>query len=335
MLFSSRCRVAIDKIPAKWIFEHYLGLDAPLDGQTVRMNSLLSAEDKDPSMHIFFWDKTGDYAYKCFSANCGGTALDLMTRLWAKLHGWNYGTTCARIEMDYQQWLLAVTENGTKPVPERLSSDPSFGKWKVGAIEVRENWNQRDADYWTRFKITSKMMDTYGIRPLRNYMMVRNNKESTDRFVRSGEGIYGYFKGNGELHKIYQPETGRKFIEVQEFLQGSDNLTSRDTLVLMSSLKDGLALKCIGGKFESLDFVAWRAENNLIPEEVLFPLRLRYERIYTLFDNDATGLKGAERYRTDLGIEALSLPLNKDVADSVYQSGQTAVARALYPQLFL
>ena len=60
----------------------------------------------------------------------------------------------------------------------------------------------------------------------------------------SHDTMYGFFKEDGTLYKIYSPKIRRKkFIKVKDYLQGLDQLKyDKPYLVICSSLKDALCI---------------------------------------------------------------------------------------------
>jgi len=140
--------------------------------------------------------------------------------------------------------------------------------------------------------------------------------------------MYGYFKAKGDLSKVYRPKAkSLKFINVKGFIQGSDQLTYKsDTLILCSSMKDGLALMELN---LNIEFVAPNSENTMIPRSNLAEYMLKYDNLYTLFDNDEAGHKAMEKYKNNYGIQGLYLNLAKDVADSIKDFGKDATKMIL------
>jgi hypothetical protein len=139
--------------------------------------------------------------------------------------------------------------------------------------------------------------------------------------------VYGYFKNDGSLYKIYQPYVkSHKFIKVKDYLQGSEQLNGKKILVICSSLKDGLTLKCMGA---NVDVLVPDSENTLLKEDIIKSLKNRYDKIVTIFDNDDAGVAAMKKYKEVYNIEYVYFNIEKDIADAVKMKGQSFVKERL------
>lgn len=145
--------------------------------------------------------------------------------------------------------------------------------------------------------------------------------------------IYGYFRLDGTLYKIYQPMVKEnKFIKVEEYIQGTDQLTFIPKyLVICSSLKDAMGLIKLG--YKNIEVVAPDSENVLIPSHIMNAYNLKYDNICTLFDNDQPGIDCIQKYSLKYNIPGVLLPLAKDLSDSMKQHGTLIVKQILTPLL--
>jgi hypothetical protein len=304
------------EIPETWIFEHYLNLAEKLDGREVRMKSIFNPTEKTPSMYIYP-RKDGRYRFKDFSSGHQGNGFDLIKLVF----GMNdiKQVTC-KLMKDYNEAVL----KGNYSIEEfKVHS-----KFQVSDYEAR-NWTNLDAKYWTQFGIGSRMLTKYNVMPLSFYKMRKDDNE----IVINGHHIYGYFRSDGLIYKIYQPKVqSKKFLKVRSHLQGYDQLTfGKPNLVILSSLKDLMTFESLG--FKTIECVAPDSENTQIPESHMKELMERYHTVTTLFDNDDAGLKAVERYKTRYGINGFVLGLEKDVSDSVVKHGKDFVKSELVPLL--
>jgi DNA primase len=133
--------------------------------------------------------------------------------------------------------------------------------------------------------------------------------------------VYGYFRNDGELYKIYMPKVPeKKFIKIQNYTQGMDQLQyDSKYLLIVSSLKDLMSFKKLG--IGNIECIAPDSENTMIGESVIGKLREKYSKIIVLFDNDEPGIKAAQRYTDKYGIKAINLEMSKDLSDSVKDHG--------------
>ena len=148
-----------------------------------------------------------------------------------------------------------------------------------------------------------------------------------------GNYIYGYFKEDGTLYKIYQPKVkDSKFIKVRDYIQGSEQLTyDKPFLVITSSLKDLMAYNKL--KFVNSEAIAPDSENTMIPENIMSSISSKCKQICLLFDNDEPGIKAAEKYKSKYGFNYVILPMEKDLSDSIKVHGIETVRKELLPLL--
>ena len=313
----------LQQIPREWIFEYYLNLKEKLTGQDIKMLSAFNAKDKVPSMFIYFDTGCNYYKFKDFSSGYGGDGVQLVQRLF-NLDTRSQATY--KILYDYQDFL----NNNTEYVSETLVF---HDKYKVVDYEMR-HWNNFDQTYWMGFKIGSKMLDRYNVVPLDFFTMSRTEQDGTitsHTFRKSH--TYGYFRNDGSLYKIYMPKTPeRKFIKVENYIQGTDQLKyDCKYLIITSSLKDLMTFNKLG--ISNIEAIAPDSENTMIGERAIEELKLKYQKIVVLFDNDDPGIKAAQRYAQMYGFSYILLPMEKDLSDSVKVHGIDKVRETLFPLL--
>lgn len=311
----------INEIPRNWVFEYYLNLSEKLTGQDVKMNSVFETKDKIPSMFVYYDVEASCYKYKDFSSGYQGNHIDLVQKLF------NYekvGYAIVRIVNDYNDYLAY---HGYKAQPEIKP----HGKFKVSDFMMR-HWTNLDAKYWTQFHISSKQLERYNVVPLEYYKMTKEEPDGTSKTITIRSNyLYGYFRQDGVLYKIYQPKVEqKKFIKVRDYIQGSEQLTFQTKyLVITSSLKDLLSFNSLGiGNIES---VAPDSENTMLPKLKMQEYLERYEKVIVLFDNDKPGKKAMQKYYDIHGTNKVLLELEKDLSDSVKEHGVDLVRETLFP----
>ncbi len=306
---------SINDVPVTWIFEHYLQMPEKLTGQDVKMKSIFNPKDKTPSMFIYL-GKDSVYRFKDFSSGMHGNAVALIENLYSL----TYSKAVSKILRDYNDVILKGDYC--------IQDFKKHSKYQVSDYEAR-CWTQLDAKYWMRFGIGSKLLEEHNVMPLAYYKMTNDEKEITI----NGHYIYGYFRSDGLMYKIYQPKVdSRKFLKIRDYIQGSDQLSSdKKTLVILSSLKDLMSFKSL--KFKTIDCVAPDSENSFIPDSVMWDYIRKYERVITLFDNDDAGKKAIGRYNEKFGVSGFSLDFEKDISDSVEKYGKEIVKNELVPLL--
>jgi 5S rRNA maturation endonuclease (ribonuclease M5) len=156
--------------------------------------------------------------------------------------------------------------------------------------------------------------------------MLKDDKE----LCITGNYLYGYFKADGTLYKIYQPKTlDKKFIKVADYVQGSEQLKNNKYLIITSSLKDVMALKSLK---IPVDVIAPDSENSMIRKELMESYIKKYKKVILVFDFDDPGIKAMEKYKELYPeIEYTALPMSKDPSDSIKDYG----AKEVYYRLVL
>ena len=310
-------------VPKEWAFEYYLNLKEKLTGQDVKMLSAFNAKDKVPSMFIYHDAASGFYKFKDFSSGNQGDSLNLVQALF-NLPSRSHATS--KVLCDYQEF---VNNNSPSEIREFKIHD----KFKVVDYEMR-HWNSQDSTFWTSFRIGSALLAKYNVAPLAYFTMEKREEDgSITSFKFNKPFLYGYFREDGELYKIYMPKNlEKKFIKVQNYVQGIDQLTY-DTkyLVITSSLKDLLCFNKLG--IGNVECIAPDSENTMIGESVMNKLSKQYFKTIVLFDNDEPGIRAAQRYKDKYGFNFVVLDMSKDLSDSVKDHGVEVVRDRLLPLL--
>ena len=312
----------LNQIPREWVFEYYLNLKEKLSGQDVKILSIFNARDKVPSMFIYYDTISKSYKYKDFSSGNQGDSIELVKALFNMP---TRGHATYKILNDYQIYI----KNNTVAVVDIFYHD----KYKVVDYEMR-HWTNFDQTYWMAYKIGSKMLDRYNVIPLSFFTMSKLGLDGVEiSYTFKKSYVYGYFRNDGSLYKIYMPKnTDKKFIKVENYIQGIDQLRyDCKYLLITSSLKDLMAFNKLG--ISNIEAIAPDSENTMIGEKAIGELKPHYEKIVVLFDNDDPGIKAAQRYKDKYGFNTILLPMEKDLSDSVKVHGIDKVREVLFPLL--
>jgi 5S rRNA maturation endonuclease (ribonuclease M5) len=312
----------VKQVPTSWIFEHFCKLDEKLNGHDIKIKSLFNSAERTPSMCIYYDSSKDSYRYKDFSSGKGGSALDLVK----DITGLDYHKSCRLVVENYNDYVLH--NNGGYDVQKFKQAS----KYKVSEFVFR-SWNTQDQYFWTQFNIGSKLLSEYGVKPLQQYTMHKDCEDGPIDLTITGNYIYGYFTQDGTLYKIYQPKTlDKKFIKVQDYIQGSEQIKNAPYLVITSSLKDVMSLKSL--KIKTLDIIAPDSENTVIRKELMEKYISKYKKVIVLFDYDEPGIKAMERYKELYPeVEYAILPMSKDPSDSIKDRGPKEVYIRLVPIL--
>ena len=312
----------LNQIPREWVFEYYLNLKEKLSGQDVKILSIFNARDKVPSMFIYYDVVSRSYKFKDFSSGNQGDSIELVKALFNMP---TRGHATYKILEDYQIYI----KNNTIAVVDIFYHD----KYKVVDYEMR-HWTNFDQTYWMGYKIGSKMLDRYNVIPLSFFTMSKLDLGGAEiSYTFRKNYVYGYFRNDGSLYKIYMPKnTDKKFIKVENYIQGTDQLRHDcKYLLITSSLKDLMAFNKLG--ISNIEAIAPDSENTMIGEKAIGELKPHYEKIIVLFDNDEPGIKAAQRYKDKYGFNTILLPMEKDLSDSVKEHGVDKVREVLFPLL--
>jgi len=309
-------------VPREWVFEHYLNLTEKLTGQDIKMKSVFNPREKTPSMCIYI-DRNNIYRFKDFSSGNGGDSIALVQSLFNLP---TRGSASYKIIEDYNQYVLNNGHNAIK-------SYKQHSKFKVTDYEMR-HWNTLDQKYWMGYHIGSRLLSRYNVVPLEYYVMTKTDENDVvSNITIRGNYIYGYFREDGNLYKIYQPKVkDSKFIKVRDYIQGTEQLVfDKPYLIITSSLKDLMAYQKL--KISNSEVIAPDSENTMIPENIMNSISSKYNKVCVLFDNDEAGIKAAEKYKSKYGFEYVVLELEKDLSDSIKTHGVDKVRDNLLPLL--
>ena len=313
----------LNDIPWDWAFGNYLNLPEKLTGQDVKIKSVFNPTEKTPSLFVYFDSRSNRYKFKDFSTGKQGDAVTLVKEIFNLS---TRGEAAFKIIEDFNQFLI---NNPDGHIPSEFKK---HNKFKVISWKTRQ-WNTDDQRYWNKYYIGSKLLEDHFVKPLEEYIMQKEEDEETKSLTIKGPRIYGYFRSDEALYKIYQPMVKDcKFVNVLDYIQGAEQLAlDKPYLIITSSMKDLLAFKKLG--YKNADSVAPNSENTLLPEYVMQSYKLRYKKIITLFDNDTAGIKSMQKYKDRYDIGFVHLNLEKDLSDSVEKYGVNKVREILTPML--
>ena len=307
-MISTKNLFEIGDIPQTWVFEYYLNLQEKLVGQDIKIKSVFNAKDKIPSMCLYL-NADSEYRFKDFSSGYQGDHIRLVQYLYAI----DYAQAVTKILADYVNYKKFNTQ---AEKVELVVHD----RYKVTDYQIR-HWNNLDQSYWLGFKIPSSLLEYYNVAPLEYYTMTKEEQDGkVSEITVSRNYLYGYFKQDGSLYKIYLPKTpDKKFIKVQNYIQGVEQLQGKDNLLITSSLKDLMAFVRLG--IENVDVIAPDSENSMLPGSFVDKIKKKYKKVLVLFDNDEPGIKSMAAYKHKHGLDYILFNLEKDLSDAVKVHG--------------
>ncbi len=300
----------LDKVNQFEIFSCYCG-------PFIKLQKMFKSElrdDKNPTCSI---TKRGErLLYKDFAMP--DTSLDCFNYIEQK-----YNVTFLQaLEMINQDFKLNLISDvrltnarsvTAKRIPFNLEDIPDQ------AIDIKvciRGWEVSDKEYWNgKYMLGSSTLDFFRVYPLSGYFI-------NGQYTRCGSNVYGYYFGKledgREAWKIYQPYAD-KFSKwrsncTEHVIQGWDQLCeSGDLCILTKSLKDTMVLWELG-----IPAVAPQAESNAISPELVEELKQRFKCVLLLYDNDAPGIKAAEKIAEQHDLPVFYMPeFSKDASDFV------------------
>jgi hypothetical protein len=308
MISTTNLVTDLRQVPTEWIFEYYLQLSEKLVGQDVKMHSVF-VKEKTPSFCIYYNSLKG-YKFKDFSSGKNGDAIEFVQEYF-NLSG--RGSAALKIMEDYSEFISNNETVVINPVPE--------SRYQVSDYEIR-HWNNLDQDFWTAYKISSRILSKYNVRPLKFFVLSKLDNNGDYKELRfENNYTYGYFKNDGTLYKIYQPKNKKsKFIKVSDYIQGSEQLAlTSKYLVITKSLKDIMTFDVLG--IGNVEVISPDSENSLIQDAMMQKYLKQYKKIVILFDNDEPGVEAAKLYNKKYNVPYIILPFEKDVSDTVKARG--------------
>lgn len=317
MISTKKLITSLSDVPVEWIYEYYLNLKEKLTGQNVKMLSVFNAKDKVPSMFVYFDASSGQYKFKDFSSGHQGGHIDLIKFMY----NLELPAAIGMIIRDYENY---IKDNGTREEVALKIQD----RYKVVDYEIR-HWTNLDEAYWSQYKIGSKLLEYYNVAPLEFFKMEKEEDGEIISHTFNRKYVYGYFRNDGTLYKIYMPKiTDKKFIKVQNYIQGSDQVNFKSkNLIITSSLKDLMCFVKLG--YKHIQVIAPDSENSMLTERAVNTLKSKFNKICVLFDNDTAGKASMQKYQDRFGFEPILLDMEKDLSDSVAVHGLIKVREKL------
>lgn len=307
------------EVPSTWVFEYYLELPERLVGQDVKIKSIFNPAERTASFCLYVDKSVMQYKFKDFSTGKSGNKVDLVKLLF----NLEYSNAMNKIVEDYNKYLQTSEYKSIQIKPQ--------ARWKIDFIQEK-SWSIQDKKFWLSFRIGSSMLKKYNVRPVSYYKLVKEDENGFRSLRVGGSLCYGYFDKDGEVYKLYQPNSkNHKFFKAKAHLQGYDQLRyNKPYLAICSSLKDAMCLKSMG---YNLEVIAPDSENTMIKPHIIEYLKKKYKKIITVFDNDTAGKHAIEKYHIQHNINGIYPTLCKDISDAMKEHGIHKVHAMLKPLL--
>jgi 5S rRNA maturation endonuclease (ribonuclease M5) len=308
------------------IYSHYCGAKV-IPGRT--MKSPLREGDKNPSFNVFK-TKDGRYMFKDFAGQSGDVFKFVML-----MFNIDFSDACKRISFDMKV--------DTNPAFERIAKIKSRSTLiNIHPVEKKEKavvafnmYEGRYRDYpfyasimrfFHDYSINISMAEqfylffpysftagkySWTIKNVEDFAMAMKYESGNMRFYRPHAKAYGGLKhvGNSDAEDIFGMQKLQDLKQVKAVIICAGQ---KDTLVLQSLLQDAhldLVIRCI----------CLNSESCSLSISNYMKIREKTDKIYSIYDNDQTGLKYAEKLQNDFAIRSLTKHFSysgaKDVAD--------------------
>jgi hypothetical protein len=295
----------INDIPEGWIYDFfcrkYGAKDIqPFDGRSFRIRSFWT-EDKTPSLFFFYRD--GKYWFKDFSSGIGGGSIHFVKTL-EKLD--NYRKAVQLIKESYK----AYKWEGNSYSESRIVA-PVNGIRGGRYVPRLTNWSTEHINFWKQYKIGEETLNKYNVGCISGYTYYPP-QGSPLSFMTTLAFIFNNKDGP---YQMYIPNRSPKYITLnRNYYPGQDQLDyTKPSLCIMSGLKDIMAFDTYN---LDVSLIAGRSESELIDEDTMCELLIKYKRIFAIGDYDETGIRMMESYERLYAIYPVLLPIEKDVADN-------------------
>lgn len=269
--------------------------------------------DNNPSLGFYITD-TDKVCYRDFATNKHGTLIEFLCEYFN-----------INKEKLYKKIYKEITENTDIPttrITSIYSETKSKNNPKDSTLQVKiRDWNKKDKIYWESYGVPIKWLEWANVYPISHTIFNVGNQEYV--FV-SDEYAYAFFeyKENNTTIKVYQPYNtkGKKWINKSD--KSVLGLWTRvpptgETICICSSLKDSLCLSANTG----IPAIYVQGEGYGISKTAQKDLKMRYENVYILFDNDEAGITHSQNLSKSTGFTNLMLPKiegAKDISDVYY-----------------
>lgn len=261
------------------LLEHYLGIP-------VERGLFISPlrEDTNPTCS-FYVNSSGDIIFKDFNGSFSGNFISVVMYKY-KL---TYPQALTKIAKDFN--IIEGIDNTISTKRLNLPTTKTAASIKV----KRREFTTKDLGWWKQYGIDKDMLNHYKVFAL-DYVWLNDDLY----YIYSNSSAYGYYFQRNRW-KIYFPRKSKfRFICNTNVLQGSQQLTEGDYLVITKSLKDVMVFRSFG-----INAVAPQAESQIITNSQYQALSSRYKHIIVNYDYDRAGCRSMIRMRKQFGLKCM------------------------------
>ncbi len=288
----------LSSIPQQEIFKKYFQI-SELVVSKLYTNPL--REDDDSPGCSFYWNEYGMLKFKDFAAGYNWDCFNVVQLLY------NCSFKEALVKI-YEHFNL-IDDNPTvvhNEIKEKTEAIIARNKKEI-KVDIR-NWNKKDLEFWNQFCIDEQNLKFHNVYPCSRVWINGRLYHSASE----SDPCYVYFFGGGFL-KVYFPyRKERRFLQnIGSKLEGSQLLSLKgDYCIITKSYKDVMSMYAF-----NIESIAVPSESYLISDNQYNLLKSRFDNIFTLFDNDRTGIRLAAKHKFKYNIPILMFDKTKDKKD--------------------
>lgn len=305
------------KVTSYDILNHYLQSYHNFDNLSAAKNisNPFQAEKQEtPSFNIFPTTGTGEWKYKDFATADDGSCFDLVM----KLFNLSFQETLNKINSDFVLML------DTEQTPTRLNRP--IEKAVSGYELKKKQFNDSELSFWLKFGINTETLERFNVFSLEEFSTT--SKTGNPYTVRSNSEKFIFAYENANWVKLYKPLDEKKYkfqylgTKEQGYIFGWKQLPKNgELLIITGGEKDVMTLNAKG-----FNTITLNSETATLPKSIVDELKLRFNKIVVLYDNDDTGLKQSSILSIAHGLHRLVLPTlqnnDKDISD-YFANGET------------
>lgn len=263
-------------------------------------------KDNHPSFALYS-PREREVNYIDFSTGDGGGCMTLLQKLWG----------VSREEV-YTKITKDLLKFGNTPVNNAIHKVTVSRKSTVSLNSKVREWEDYDIKYWESYGVSLDVLKHYDVYPISHKFITKDGKTYTFRaekyaytFVERKEGRV--------TQKFYQPFNKGKYKWQNSHDRSVLGLWSKlpktgKQVCICSSVKDAL---CLITNLK-IPCICLQGEGYSISETAVKELRRRFEHIYIILDNDAVGIKDAEKLAAEtmfINVVIPSFEGGKDISD--------------------
>lgn len=311
----------LSKINQEAIYEFYLGV--PVKKGLFCSPACLRV-DKKPTCS-FYKNSKGDLLFKDFAAQ-SFSAFSLVMHLY----NCSFPKALKIIANDFNIIPNAKLE---KNIPKREYSGNVLKETEKAKIQVEiKEFSEKELLWWGSFGISLKTLTKFKVFSIKAVFLNGNYFMSSDEKC----PVYGYYGGENidgdELWRLYMPSKIKyRFLSNWSslLLQGIKVIPKEgEFIVITKSLKDVMSLYEFG-----ITAIAPNSENLFLTEGQYKRLKLRFNKIFLLYDFDLPGIRAAKKIRKSFPeVQIMLIPKKykcKDFTDYVKKHKTTTIFKLI------